>query len=58
MLKTRCKRFIDELGINKTKFCQKIGFSTMTYYKWQKGELEISQRLQDKINDYLSKYGF
>jgi len=58
MLKTRCKRFIEELGISKTKFCQKIGCSTITYYKWQKGELEISQRLQDKINDYLSKYGF
>lgn len=57
-LKTRCKKFIDELGVKTVRFCQNAGISASMYYKWLSNEVEISDYLQRKIADYLKKYGF
>ena len=57
-LKDRCKRFIDELGINVTKFCEHIKLSTGGYYAWRNGQLKLSGETLGRIDDYLNQYGF
>ena len=57
-LKRRCKRFTDELNIKVALFCDSVGIGRSTYYKWLKGEITISDELQEKLDAYISKYGF
>ena len=55
---TRCQRFLEELGIPVTVFCKKAGLSTPSFYKWRNGELNLSDATLERIDGYLSKYGF
>ncbi len=57
-LKERAKKFIDELGVKATLFSKNVGISYMTFYKWQKGDLKLSESTEQRISDYLMKYGF
>lgn len=57
-LKERCKKFIDELGVQVAKFADNCGIGRSTYYQWQKGDIELSDKSLNKIDDYLKKYGF
>lgn len=55
---TRCQRFLEELGIPVTVFCKKVALSTPSFYKWRNGELNLSDATLERIDSYLSKYGF
>ena len=57
-LKKRCARFIDELGVSVTKFCERIKLSTGGYYAWRNGQLALSQGTLDRIDGYLKQYNF
>lgn len=57
-LKGRAKKFINELGVKATIFSKNVGISYMTFYKWQRGELNLSKSTEQRIADYLMKYGF
>lgn len=54
----RCQRFLEELGIPVTVFCKKVELSTPSFYKWRNGELNLSDATLERIDGYLSKYGF
>ena len=41
-LKERCRKFIDELNLPVTSFCMNVGLSPSFYYKWQRGERNMS----------------
>ena len=58
MLKERCQKMIDELGITVSRFTANAGIGRTTYYRWQNGELEISDNLKSKIDNYLKRYNF
>ena len=57
-LKERCKQFLNELGVKATRFADNVGIGRSTYYKWLNGEIELSENLEKKIDEYLRKYGF
>ena len=57
-LKERCANFLNEFDIPKTHFCKKIELSTVSYSKWQKGQLKLSNETEKRIDTYLLKYGF
>lgn len=57
-LKERAKKFIDELGVKVSVFSENVGISYISYYKWQKGNLKLSESTENRISDYLSRYGF
>ena len=57
-LKERCRKFIDELGVKATKFADNAGIGRSTYYKWLNDKIEISNNLENRIDEYLKKYGF
>ena len=55
---TRCQKMLDELGIPTTSFCRKVGISASYFYACKKGTLNFSAKVYERINDYLTKYGF
>lgn len=57
-IKDRCIKFIDELGVKATKLADNIGIGRSTLHFWLHGKIEISDKLQDKIDNYLKKYNF
>lgn len=54
----RCNRFIEELDVPVTKFCNHILLSRSCFYHWKKGELRLAQTTLDRIDAYLTRYGF
>lgn len=58
MLKTRIKKFVEEFEMPITIFCKKVGMSTASYYKWMNGVFNLSEERENRISEYLSKYGF
>ena len=57
-LRERCARFIDELGVEVTKFCKNIKLARCGYYAWRNGQLELSTATLGRIDSYLKQYGF
>ena len=55
---TRSQNMIDELGVSITAFCRKVGISTSYFYACKKGTLNFSKEVEERINDYLTKYKF
>lgn len=55
---TRCQRFLEDLAVPTTVFCKKIELSTSSFYRWRNGELNLSDATLERIDGYLSKYGF
>lgn len=58
MLLMRCEKFIAELGIAVTKFCQRVQLSTSGYYAWRAGQLVLSDGTRQRIDGYLKQYNF
>ena len=54
----RSVKMIDEMGIPVTKFCQRVNVSTSTFYKWKRGELEITKARQEEIDNFLRRYDY
>lgn len=54
----RSVKMIDEMGIPVTKFCEKVSVSTSTYYKWKRGELDITQDRMREIDNFLARYNY
>ena len=57
-LKERTHRFIDELGVIVAKFARNVGIGHSTLYRWWSGDIELSERLENKIDEYLRRYGY
>lgn len=58
MLRDRVQKFIDEFDMPITVFCRKIELTPDSYYKWKKGQLNLSEKTLQRISDYITKYGF
>ncbi len=54
----RSQNMIDELGISITSFCRNIGISTSYFYYVKNGKMDFSSEVAERLNKYLSKYGF
>lgn len=57
-LSERCIKFIDTLGVPITKFCQRIQLSRTAFFEWRKGNLKLSDSTLDRIEKYISQFGF
>ncbi len=57
-LMNRVERFINELGVSKSAFCQRVKLDVSTLWKWQHGQLELSNATLERIDNYLKKYHF
>lgn len=57
-IKTRCKKFMDELGVPVTNFCKRIELSPSSYYDWMRDKAKLSDATEKRIDKYLKKYGF
>lgn len=57
-LKERCKKLIAYFDLPVTRFCRKIGISPQAYYRWQKGELNLSENTEKNIDRFLMENNF
>ena len=57
-LSERVTAFLDELSISKTAFCRNVKLSVSSLWRWQHGELELSDATLARIDSYLKKYHF
>lgn len=57
-VRERTKKFIDELGVPATVFAKKVEISATAYHRWMKDDLKLSELTEQRISDYLLKYGF
>lgn len=57
-LMNRVEKFINELGVSKSAFCQRVKLNVSTLWKWMHGQLELSNETLQRIDNYLTKYNF
>lgn len=57
-LKVRCRMFLGVSGVPVTRMCSRLEMATSSYYRWQRGTLDLSQARLAAINDYLSQFGY
>lgn len=57
-LMNRVEKFINELGVSKSAFCQRVKLNVSTLWKWMHGQLELSDATLERIDNYLKKYHF
>lgn len=57
-VKTRAKKFINELGIPITNFTKNISVSVSAYNRWLRDDLILSESTIKRISDYLKRYNF
>ncbi len=54
-LKERVKSFLADTGSTVTAFCKRIEISPTYYYKWMNHNVEFSDKLISRINDFLNR---
>lgn len=55
-LKRQVLAFLAEFQMPRTKFCQKIGISATSLYRWLHGDLKLSAETIGRIEEFLSRY--
>lgn len=54
----RCEKFFCEVELPVSVFCRKLSMSTSTFYRWRKGELDITQDRMREIDSFLRRYNY
>jgi predicted transcriptional regulator len=49
---------IDELNIKANKFADTVQIGRSTLYAWWSGKLILSEATAQRIDEYLTRYGF
>lgn len=54
----RLQKFLHEVGVPVTVVCHKINLSTRALYYWKNGQLNLSETVMQRLDGYLSQYGY
>ena len=54
-LREKVKSFLNDTGATVTSFCKKIEISPTYYYKWINNNVEFSDQLISRINNFLNE---
>ena len=54
-LKKKVKYFLNDTGDTVTAFCKRIEISPTYYYKWINNNVEFSDQLISRINNFLNE---
>jgi len=57
-LKARARDFLLCSGVAVTKMCKRLDMATSSYYRWQRGILQLSESRLATIDQYLQQFGF
>jgi len=57
-IKERTLTFMSEVGVPTSAFAKNVGLSASTLYKWKIGLVKISSSALNRIDEYLSKFGY
>lgn len=56
--KERCLSFISDLDLPVSRFCKNVDISSTTFYRWQSDDLRLSQETENRIKNYLQRFGY
>lgn len=54
----RVNKCLEEVEIPITKFCKKFHLSTTAFYRWRRGDLDISRERLHEIDAFLTKLNY
>lgn len=54
-LKEQAKKILSECDIPVTKFCRRVGISGTSFYRWQSGDLRLSEATETRIRNYINE---
>ncbi len=54
----RVERFIEELGVTYASFARNMGLAASTIYGWKDKRVNLSAKVMERIDHYLSKFGY
>lgn len=54
-LREKVKAFINDTGARITVFCKKVSISPPYYYQWINNEVEFSDKVVNRITEYLNE---
>lgn len=54
----RCEKFIGDIGVRVDRFCENAGIGKSTFYRWKNGQIKISDKIKNSINEYLKKFNY
>lgn len=57
-LRERTKNMMKELDYKVSSFSRQIGFCRESYYKWIHCDFDFSAEKAQKIEEFLTRYGF
>lgn len=57
-LRERTKFMMKTLDYKVSCFARQIGFCRESYYKWINGTFDFGEEKAQKINEFLTRYGF
>lgn len=57
-LRTRTLIFLQDLELPLTRFCKKVELSRTPLVNWLNGDAQLSTASLDRIDVFISKYGF
>ena len=47
--------FLEDCGCSKSNFCRKVNMSLSYFIRWQEKRYDISEKIQERIKNYLSE---
>ena len=50
--------FIMDSGVAVREFCRRCNLAPSTFYSWRRGEIRISYKRAEFINEYLKLFGY
>lgn len=57
-LQQRTRNFLNELELPVTRFCRKVELSRTPLMNWLNGDAQLSQSSIERIDAFLTRYGF
>lgn len=58
MLKKRVEDFLTDLGLPKSRLAKKVGITGQSISLWLKGDLNLSDDTEKRIDQFLKKFNY
>lgn len=57
-LRQRCILFLEELEYPVSRLAKKIGCARETLHRWKSGQFDFGAEKLNRLDEFLTKYGF
>lgn len=57
-LRERVSRYLEETGATKSALSRKVDVNMTTLWKWLDNRIDISEAIQQRLDEFISRFGF